>query len=468
MDFALISALLIIILGYLLWYVLLRGFTLKDELWRAQKDRTGMIRFLNRFTSSFARLREITHARDLIGFYISEVVEAQSLCVYIIQEEENKLFLQPTSVVGAYPGAHPSIRESAEGRNGRQYRIEVNRSNLFGKVALEKSSVLASHYAISDPMIKNALAEGTADSVMVVPMTMESRLLGVICAVNSVKKGYYFNEDDLKLLESLASQASLAHEFLNIYTQLRDQQRIGKELELAEHIQTSLLPVRAPEWGSFKIIPFSKPAKEVGGDYYDFVQIDDDRLLVVVADASGKGIPAGMIMTMCRSSLHALTQNFKDLNTLLVDLNTILYNDTDGSHFITMAACIINRHTDEIEYARAGHTDLLTMSGNDVSTHTPDGTALGMLPPAFVSSFEVMNYSCASGDRLLLYSDGITEACDREGEEFGVERLSTVWKESLGKADAEALPDTIIEAVDNFTEYASQSDDRTIVFIERV
>ncbi len=469
MSLFFLSALTIISLAYAIWHILLRNFTLKDELWRAQKDRTGMLRFLNRFTNNFARMREVAHARDLIGFYISEVIEAQSLCVYTIVEEDNKLFLQPSSVVGGYPGAHHSIRENASSRTDQYYKIEVTSENLFGKVALEKSSVLASHYAISDPMIKNALADGMVDSVMVVPMTMESRLLGVICAVNSTKKGYYFNEDDLKLFESLSSQASLAHEFLNIYTQLGDHQRISKELEVAEHIQTSLLPETAPEWGDFRIVPFSRPAKEVGGDYYDFVKIDEDRLLVVVADASGKGVPAGMIMTMCRSSLHALAQNFTDLNTLLIDLNTILFDDTDGSHFITMAACLLNRKTNQAEIARAGHTEFLFTAEDGIRTYTPEGTALGMLPGEFVQSFEVIKDDFTESNKLLLFSDGLTEATDREGEEFGIDRLASTWQSCMEKSeDMNSLPDMIVEAVDTFTEYAAPSDDRTLVFIERV
>lgn len=468
MGLFLLSALTIITLGYFLWYVLLRSFTLKDELWRARKDRTGMLRFLNRFTNNFARMREVAHAKDLIGFYISEVVEAQSLCVYTIVEESGTLYLQPSSVVGGYPGAHHSLREATAGKTERYYKIEVTGNNLFGKVALEKSSVLASHYAISDPMIKNALADGLVDSVMVVPMTIENRLLGVICAVNSSKKGYYFNQDDLKLFESLSSQASLAHEFLNIYTQLGDHQRISKELEVAEHIQEALLPETAPEWGSFRIVPFSKPAKEVGGDYYDFVKIDDDRLLVVVADASGKGIPAGMIMTMCRSSLHALAQNFTDLNTLLVDLNKILFEDTDGSHFITMAACLLNKATNEAEIARAGHTEFLFISDDKVKTYVPEGTALGMLPGEFVQEFEIVQDEFTQTNKLLLFSDGLTEATDRNGEEFGLERLADTWRDSMTDGDRNTLPDRIVEAVDTFTEYAAPSDDRTLVFIERV
>ncbi|MGL4854571.1 MAG: GAF domain-containing SpoIIE family protein phosphatase, partial [Lentisphaeria bacterium] len=312
----------------------------------------------------------------------------------------------------------------------------------------------------------NGLLE--VSSVMVVPMIMEDSLVGIICAVNSQVPGYNFSDNDLRLLNSLAQQASFAYEFLKIYQKLSDQQRIGKELEVARHIQGSLLPSSIPSVGEYRFIPFSSPAKEVGGDYYDFIKIDDCRNLVVVADASGKGVPAGMIMTICRTALRAFAKNFTSLNDLLVMLNSILYDDTDGSHFITMIACIINHQTNEVEFARAGHTAFLTMKDSEVLTYDPDGCALGLLPPQIASSFEVGKLVCEKNQSILLFSDGITEAVDRNNEEFGVTRLCDAWRNAMRNPDRSSLPISIVEAVDNFTEYALPSDDRTLVLIERV
>ncbi len=476
MNFEIVSALLILILGDVTWLILLKNFSLKDELWRANRDRNGIFRFFSDFTNRFSSSNEVHYVQDTIIYRLAELIEADSFCVYVMEKDGEELYLRISSVLGEYPGLDEE--KGGHGDQHRHPRIKVCRENLFGRVLLENRSVLATHYASSNAMIRQAFScdcaghsnyedDSRVDSVMAVPMVIDGKVVGVICAVNPASKGYHFTPEDLKLLESIGSQVAIAQEILTIYTQVRDQQRIIKELELAEHIQTSLLPTSSPDWGDYTIVPFSSPAKEVGGDYYDFVQIDQDRLLVVVADASGKGIPAGMIMTMCRSSLHALVQNFTDLSSLLVDLNAILYKDTDSSHFITMAACIIDRSTNMVEYGRAGHTELLMLEDENLEMHTPDGTGLGLLPPEFVDSFEIMRFEFKKNMKLLMYSDGITEAFDRTQEEFGVERLCQSWKMALIDDNRDNLPSIIVEAVDNFTEYVDASDDRTIVFIER-
>jgi serine phosphatase RsbU (regulator of sigma subunit) len=456
----LLSAFIIFILAYLLWVAILYGFTTKDQVWRAKKDRKGMIEFLTRFTSSFSSHSDLNFIKEMIASEISRVLEAKSLCIYQVIDDNGTLFLQPTATDGDYPHHHNT--------EGSEFRIPVNHNTILGRVVLERSSVLISQYANGDQLIKEALPDGDVDSLMIAPLELESGVRGLIVVADSAKIDYHFTKQDLELLKSLSVQVAFTHEFLDIYTKLKNQQRINKELELAEHIQNSLLPEHAPEWGEFKILPFTSPAKEVGGDYYDFIEIDEDRLLVIVADASGKGIPAGMIMTMCRSSLHALVENFSNLNKLLVDLNSILYKDTEGCHFITLAACLLNRKTNEMEYARAGHTEfLLRANKNNVFASTPEGSALGLLPPMFVNSFEVLQVEVDKNQQILLFSDGITEACDRNEEEYGVERLMSSWNQLLIDNGQDFTPSQIIEKVDCFTEYASASDDRTIVFIER-
>ena len=466
--------LIIIAMAVWLWWLIRKSIKLQYEVWRAKRDRTGMVKFLNRFTKSFSMLNELSHASDLVAHYIAEVLETDSLCIFKLEERNGEKVLKSTAVVGMFPPLHPTVDYTSAPVDSihqsiKQDILACDKSNIFGRVALEKQSILIERNAIDNPEIKNSLCAAKIDSVIIAPMLMENQVTGVICAVNSTRDDYAFTNDDLRLLETLASQASLAHSFLGIYQQLRDQQRIGKELEVAQHIQESLLPSEAPKWGDYEIKPFNKPAKEVGGDYYDFVKIDDDRLLVVVADASGKGVPACMIMAMCRSSLHALCKNFADLNRLLLELNTILYNDTEGCHFITMACCLINKKTNNVEYARAGHTELLVNTpSRGTRVFLPSGPALGLLPEELVESFEVVKCTCQPNSNLLMFTDGITEACNTVSEEFGFERLKTFWQKSIKQDAEDTIPHLISEYVDQFTDFDAPSDDRTIVSIERV
>jgi len=257
----------------------------------------------------------------------------------------------------------------------------------------------------------------------------------------------------------------MVQDLVRVYYEISRRDRIDQELEFARHIQTSLLPAAFPQWGNFSVDARTRSAKEVNGDYYDFVRIDDDRLLVVVGDACGKGVPASMLTAMTRSFANALGDSFTTLTAFLRDLNRKLFNDTGGDRFITVGCCLLNRKDSLLEFGRAGHTNPVTFVHNHIRVISPDGNALGILPDEFVA-FETLCISLDPGSTVMMYTDGLTEATNAADEEFGEARLIEAFSSSCEKrTEASEIIGDVMDAVKRFER--EQADDQTVVLIRR-
>jgi serine phosphatase RsbU (regulator of sigma subunit) len=220
------------------------------------------------------------------------------------------------------------------------------------------------------------------------------------------------------------------------------------------------------EYGEYRIQPFSRSAREVGGDFYDFVQLDGGRLMFVIGDASGKGVPACMLMAMCQSFVRSSAQRFQGLEVFLEQLNRYLFHDTDRGHFVTLAVCIIDVENHICEYARAGHTELLLRLASGVTrVIKPDGPSLGLLPDELGVHFDTLSFRFKPGTSLMLFTDGITEALDEDENEFGIERLEQIWRTTDGSP--EEVSKRVLSAVEEFKGDAPQADDQTILVISR-
>jgi len=145
------------------------------------------------------------------------------------------------------------------------------------------------------------------------------------------------------MLETLSYQAALASNLVTVYSERSKQERILQEMQFGREIQQSLLPAQVPEWGEYAFNAFGRPALEVAGDYYDFVEVDENRLMIVVADATGKGVPACMLMAMCRSFVRSLVERYAGLEQFLKELNLRLFRGTDAANFLTMGLVVIDK-----------------------------------------------------------------------------------------------------------------------------
>lgn len=240
---------------------------------------------------------------------------------------------------------------------------------------------------------------------------------------------------------------------------------IKRELKIAGETQQSILPTSFPQNENYDIHANMVPAREVGGDMYDVLEISDGKVFAVVADVTGKGVPAALMMMAVRMAFKGCITSSGDLGAALAATNELLTEDSPEEMFITMIALIYDPESGDCSYASAGHHAplLVKTDGSTQEVRLSAGIALGVFPGF---TYENQKITLKPGESLLLYSDGVTEAMTNEREEFGIERLSNVFG-NLESANAKSYTDRVFDAVRDFVGDAVQSDDITCLCVHR-
>jgi len=242
-----------------------------------------------------------------------------------------------------------------------------------------------------------------------------------------------------------------------------------KELEIASRLQDSLLPKKFPDMGKYEASAFYKPAKEIGGDYYDVIPLAGGRFGIVMADVSGKGVPAALIMTMLRGVLNTEAVLNSDPVRVLINLNNGLLGRVEGNIFATIFYAVLDTAGGLVEMASAGHHEILVYKSGAgaVESYCPKGAAIGILKGNnFEARLEKITVKIETGDRLLLFTDGISEAKSKSGGRFGMERAVKSLQKNGGRACREII-DGLLYDVDVFTDKEEQSDDIAVLSVGR-
>jgi sigma-B regulation protein RsbU (phosphoserine phosphatase) len=305
-------------------------------------------------------------------------------------------------------------------------------------------------------------------SVMVAPLLYGKQNMGVL-ALGNGPMGAPFTQSDFVVFKSISEQSAFALYNAIIYSEANEKKRLDHDLEIARDIQRILLPAEAPAINGFEISGINVPARQVSGDYFDYIKIDDERLGVAIADVSGKGVPASLIMAICRSVLRSQASQNSSPSDVLKKVNCQLYPDIKEDMFISMAYLVLDHARNGVTLSRAGH-DAPLLYKRETQTVTP------LKPPGLVlgidsgSVFDRMtndfNVPLERGDVLVLYTDGVTEALDAEGLEFGIDR--TIQSVRASAVDgASAVVTRVIEDVRNFSGAQPQNDDITLIAIRK-
>jgi sigma-B regulation protein RsbU (phosphoserine phosphatase) len=305
-------------------------------------------------------------------------------------------------------------------------------------------------------------------SVMAAPLRYGQQDLGVLALANG-PGGAPFSQSDFVVFKSLAEQSAFALYNAIIYSMANEKKRLDHDLEIARDIQRILLPAEAPAINGFQISGINVPARQVSGDYFDYIHVDDERLGVAIADVSGKGVPASLIMAICRSVLRAEAARNPSPADVLRKVNRQLYPDIKEDMFISMAYLILDHERNGVTLARAGHDAPLLYKRN-TQTVTPVkspgmvvGIDSGNVFDRLTSDFAV---PLERDDCLVLYTDGVTEALNSEGDEFGLERMAESVRASATDG-AQAIVKKLIEEVRDFTGSQPQNDDITLIAIRK-
>ena len=261
-----------------------------------------------------------------------------------------------------------------------------------------------------------------------------------------------FSAHDFEVFKSVAEQSAFALGNAMVHQQALARRRIEEELQRASEIQRVLLPSEPPVVEGLPLAAAYQPAKVVSGDYYDFMPLDNTHVGIAIADVSGKGIPASLVMATCRGVLRVAAQRSLSPADVLKQVNHHLFSDIREDMFVSLAYCVINTATGDLVLARAGHDPplLFRQAQGTVELLKPSGLALGVdRGSVFDRSTRELTVHLDPGDRLLLYTDGVTEALDATGaEEFGIDRLSETFRTAaLANTPAPALLASIQETL---------------------
>jgi len=307
-----------------------------------------------------------------------------------------------------------------------------------------------------------------AESFMAAALRYGRQDLGVLAVANG-PKGAPFSQGDFVVFKSIAEQSAFALYNAIIYSMANEKKRLDHDLEIARDIQRILLPAEAPAINGFQISGINVPARQVSGDYFDYIWVDEERLGVAIADVSGKGVPASLIMAICRSVLRTEAARNPSPADVLRKVNRQLYPDIKEDMFISMAYLILDHEHNGVTLARAGH-DAPLLYRRQAGTVTPVkspgmvvGIDSGNVFDRLTSDFAV---SLECDDCLVLYTDGVTEALNSEGDEFGIDRMAQSVRASA-TGGAPAIVKRVIEDVRNFIGANPQNDDITLIAIHK-
>lgn len=295
-------------------------------------------------------------------------------------------------------------------------------------------------------------------SELACPIVSQGRIIGVFNLENDELDAYH--EGHLEFLKTFASQAAAAIERARLLNQALEARNLERELEIARGIQSSFLPEGPPALPGLDLAGLNIPYREVGGDYFDYIRIVDNQLGLAIGDVSGKGVAAALLMAAFRASLLAEIRNHFAIRRILKKVNRLLYESTDDGKFVTAFYGVLDAKNRVFTFSNAGHNPPLLLRANGtVEWLTEGGLPLGVMEDA---KYEERPVALATGDVLVLYTDGVTEASNDIEDQYGVERLEALVRKNAARPAAEivaALRDEVVA----FTGARHLNDDLTVV-----
>ncbi len=301
-------------------------------------------------------------------------------------------------------------------------------------------------------------------TMLCMPMkNRKNKIIGVFQIIN--KSTGAFNQEDELFLEAFSEHASLAIENAYLHRAMVEKEVVEREIKIAATIQQRLLPKELPSVDRYQFEAIALPCKAIGGDYYDVIRIEDGEYVLVIADVSGKGIPAALLVSTLHAALHAYLRASVSLSDLVVKLNESVFRDTPTEQYITFFVSVLNTKRDMFMYVNAGHNPpyIVSAGSKEAIQLNVGGVPLGMFANA---EYETGVVELQPGDNVCLFTDGVTEAFSPASEEYGEHRFLRCI---TGNKDLPLpeLKDSILRDVGSFTKSEPQSDDLTLLLFRR-
>lgn len=343
-------------------------------------------------------------------------------------------------------------------------QVQLSRS-ITNKVLSEGASVLTSD-AMHDPRFQaqHSVVLSQIRSVMAVPLASGEEIFGMVYVDNPFNNR--FKEEDLKVLTTIASVASIKIENDRLLDERLEKRRMEEELKVASEIQMRLQPFAPPKLDGWDMTGVSFPCREIGGDYYDFIHRKrDSHLIVAVGDVSGKGTGAALLMSSLHAAVRAQSQTRASISEVMGEINGYIFENSPSNKFLTLFYGELDPETGVLTYSNGGHNApmLVRASTTELERLDKGGLPIGMMQGV---SYQEASIAFERGDVLVIYSDGITESINEREEEFDEDRLIEVVKNNLGRS-ASGIRDRIDEALSRFVGTTAPVDDMTLMIIKR-
>jgi len=427
----------------------------------AQKPAAGLstidkLRMLLDITKTISRSLDLDEVLNLVMDTLDSLIPYDAAGIYLVkcsrpftEWEENAL--DETCVF------HTQAVRGYEIDDLQELHLKMG-EGLIGHVAVTGQPYV-SHDVRNNPRYINARPR--TNSEMVAPIISNNEVIGVFDLESDELNAY--SNDDMEVLMLLASQVAIIIEKVMLHDQLIEKQRLETQLEVARQVQLELLPPRDPELEGFDISAYNFPTEEVSGDYYDWVRIYDDQIGIVIADVSGKGMPAALLMAFLRASLRAATHIGYAPHISMSKVNYLLWESIERNQFVTAFYGILDATNRTIAYSNAGHNPPLLMDKDGTARFEErGGVPLGMFRDTrYYEYFETME----PGQMLVLYTDGVTEAMNTAGEEYGRQRLVDAVRQAR-ELTAREIIEFIHRDVIEWTEGLGAHDDVTFFIIK--
>lgn len=297
---------------------------------------------------------------------------------------------------------------------------------------------------------------------LIVPMQLQGQTQGLIILGNRLHKIDY-NASDIEFIYSVGSLAIISLENKKLFIEALEKQKLEEELEIARDIQRNLLPRSIPAFRSFDVAAMNLSSKQVGGDYYDIIPLDEKSFCAAIADVSGKGVPAALLMANIQAFLKIICKHGMNIDEATALINDLITENTSDGKFITFCWAIFDEEGKTINYVNAGHNPPLLIRDGKVRKLEKGGLILGVMKT--FRPYETELIQLQSGDVIVMFTDGITEAMNKIGEEFSDERLESLILKQTDK-NAQEILSLIRTEVQNFAAGTFQSDDITLMVIK--
>ena len=453
--------------AYVLFLYIILFYSEKEEtISFISSNLESMFDFMKNFGNALTNKINLEEILHIIVSSAVNNIGADAGTILMIDEYEDKLNVRATQ--GLYPPLYEvpeviQVKASSVKRYFSDTPITIGQT-ILGEAAQTGKPIFIRNSSEDERMQYNTGNDILyISSIIVVPLIVSGRILGVLSTVKRIEN-QYFNERDVEHLKTFADAASVTIDNLYTYMEVLEKREIEQDVDTAAEIQQKLLPADFPEIQDVTLAAFNHPAKGVSGDYFDMIKFDNDQIGLFICDVAGKGVSAALVMVMIRTILRLIVAAKHDPATILTWINKGITGSISTDHFATLSFLTYNRRKREVVYSNAAHLPILVFKNNEnrfIQVDTP-GLPIGV---ESTTKYAQRRFKLNTNDLVILYTDGIIEAMDIHGNQYSLQSLTGIIQKHQD-LPAQEIAGKIESGLKTFTDKTKQHDDQTLIVMK--